>query len=123
MTAKVLVVNSPKYDLLTALIIEGLLKREDLTLGFTSLGNYAPADKVLRGQRLRRFRDDVDVIVLGITALYLMMKYSGITGAATRVVLEGGDDSLLNISPLRLPKIDWLLKRELYQTSDSVIFI
>lgn len=115
---KILYINSPKYDITTALHIEGLLKVAGLELRFTTLGNYAPAEKVLNKWDAIDFgNEEADVVILGSRPYVdLDIFRQVIKKGLTRVMMEGGDESALSTRALEFYKFDWIFKRELYQT-------
>lgn len=115
---KILYINSPKYDITTALHIEGLLKMPGIDLRCTTLGNYAPAGKVLNKRDAIDFgNEEADVIVLGSRPYVDVDTFWQIRRKGhVRIKMEGGDESALSTRALEFYKFDWIFKRELYQT-------
>ena len=111
---KVLYINSPKYDLLTALHIEGLLCDNDIDIMFTSLGNYVPSHKVLYHWEAIDYLKSADLVILGSRPWIdtSLLKY--IPNSTTVVSMEGGDESSLTTPLGSLLKLKYIFKREVY---------
>lgn len=147
MTSKILYINSPKYDVITALHIEGLLKQPDIHLRFTSLGNYAPENRVLKKQDAIAFGiDEADILILG--SRYVDHSTFGRSGnkdnseiswlltrqnddldsfshikkrGLKRIRIEGGDESALGSNLVDFYRCNLIFKRELYLRTWSML--
>lgn len=144
---KILYVNSPKYDLITALHIEGLLKCEDVDVRFTSLGNYAPQQHVLDYDDAVLYgENEADVLVMGsryVRDLTLKQAQNIIRNRQAdtlmfmqardvelfwkirannlfRVMMDGGDCAALGTNISEYYSYDLIFKRELYFSSFSL---
>ena len=123
--SKLLYVNSPKYDLTTALHIEGLNKLENVELRFTTLGNYAPANKVLKKKEAIEYgNEEADIIIMGSRPyvdedIFRSVKVRDVI----RVKMEGGDESALSATALEFFRYHHIFKRELYQSKPELRFL
>src|SRR4030066_1790208 len=119
---KILYVNSPKYDLITALHIEGLQSIDNVELRCTTLGNYARPEQVLyKWDAIDYGNQEADVIILGSrpyveSDVFWSIKRKGMIC----VRMEGGDESALGVRLRDLFKYDFIFKRELYLRSGSL---
>ncbi len=136
---KILYINSPKYDVITALHIEGLLGITGLQVRFTSLGNYATSDKVLNKQDAINYgNEEADILILGSRYVDHSTKSSQINADTAylirhqkddidtfwqikrkdilRVRMEGGDESALGVRLGEFYRYNLIFKRELYLT-------
>lgn len=113
---KILYVNSPKYDLITALHIEGLQSIDNIELRCTTLGNYARPDQVLpKWDAIDYGNHEANVVVLGSRPFVDSDVFWSIKGKNNiRVRMEGGDESALGIRLNDLFAYDFIFKRELY---------
>lgn len=119
---KILYINSPKYDLITALHIEGFNKLNIHDIYYTSLGNYAPKSRVLDEKDAENFgKNKADLIILGSRPYVNEILFTRLLNTkAVKVVIEGGDESYINYPLLRFRKIDFLFKREIYKESEGI---
>jgi|GEM_PF-2669638 len=119
---KILYVNSPKYDLVTALHIEGLQSVNNIELRCTTLGNYARPDQVLpKWDAIDYGNHEAEVVILGSrpyvdSDIFWSVKAKD----RLRVRMEGGDDSALGIRLHDLFAYDFIFKRELYLTNRTL---
>ncbi len=121
---KILYFNSPKYDLITALHIEGLLKQNHIQIRFTDTGNYAPPDKVLNDSEIIDFaNNEAEVIILGSRTRPLNNKIDLFWEINRNkqffIKMEGGDESALDCSISEFFKFDLIFKREIFKTDWS----
>ena len=117
---KILYFNSPKYDLITALHIEGLLKQNHIQIRFTDTGNYAPPDKVLNDSEIIDFaNNEAEVIILGSRTRPLNNKIDLFWEINRNkqffIKMEGGDESALDCSISEFFKFDLIFKREIFK--------
>ena len=119
---KILYINSPKYDLITALHIEGLQSVDNIELRCTTLGNYARPEQVLpKWDAIDYGNNEANIVILGSrpyvdTDVFWSIK----TKDKIRVRMEGGDESALGIRLNDLFAYDFIFKRELYLRSRSL---
>jgi hypothetical protein len=119
---KILYVNSPKYDLITALHIEGLQSVDNIELRCTTLGNYAQPDQVLpKWDAIDYGNHEADVVILGSRPFVDSDVFWSIKGKnKIRVRMEGGDESALGIRLNDLFAYDFIFKREVYIRSRAL---
>lgn len=143
---KILYINSPKYDLITALHIEGLLKLKDVEIKFTSLGNYAPKKHILDYRDSIDFGKKADIVIIGSRYVcdltfnnakkiqkkkdvdsFLLTQAKDIllfwkikSSNLLRIKIEGGDNSALGTDVFEYFKYDIIFKREMFIQSWSL---
>jgi hypothetical protein len=116
----ILYINSPKYDVITALHIEGLIKIDNIDIYYTSLGNYAPENKVLEEDEAEKFANQkADMVILGSRPHVNEKLFERIIRKdIVKVIIEGGDESFINYSIFKFKNIDFLFKREIYKNDN-----
>lgn len=119
---KILYVNSPKYDLITALHIEGLQSVDNVELRCTTLGNYAKQNQVLhKWDAIDYGNQEADIVILGSRPYVDSDVFWSINGKGkTCVRMEGGDEASLGVRLRDLFEYDFIFKRELYLKGSSL---
>lgn len=118
MSLKILFINSPKYDYLTATVIEGFLDiRDELDLDFfcTKQGNYAKDGVVLEKKHALEFGSGANIIFVGTNMsvdLALFRELRERNKKALFVCIDGADAGELTYNPFLF---DLYFKREYYQ--------